>query len=141
MRRGDREASDEFTGTIAMRRAEFSKATRREALARAGGLCEAMGGVYGLKPGQRCSAQLSYGVEFDHYPIRAADGGGSELGNCLAVCIRCHRWKTHRHDAPDHAKEQRVRDKHRGVVRPGDGFPTNRSAGFRKRLSGRVERR
>ncbi len=124
-----------------MSRAEFSKATRREALHRAGGLCEAIGAVYGLDAGQRCSAPLSYGVEFDHYPIRASDGGSNDIDNCLAVCIRCHRWKTHRHDAPDQAKEQRVLDKHLGIVRPGAAFPTNRKGRFRKRIDGEIERR
>lgn len=124
-----------------MKRTEFSKATKREALARAGGHCEAIGVVYGLSPGQRCDAPLSYGVEFDHYPIRAGDGGSSHLENCLAVCVRCHRWKTHRRDIPDHAKEQRIVDKYLGVVRPGNAFPTNRKGRYRKRIDGRVEPR
>jgi 5-methylcytosine-specific restriction protein A len=121
-----------------MRRAEFSKATKREALARSGGYCEAVGVVYGLSAGQRCNAPLSYGVEFDHYPIRAADGGSGDLENCLAVCVRCHRWKTHRHDAPDRAKEQRIVDRYLGVVGPGSAFPTNRRGRYRKRIDGGV---
>jgi 5-methylcytosine-specific restriction enzyme A len=124
-----------------MKRAEFSKVTKREALQRSGGLCEAIGTVYGLEPGRRCNAPLSYGVEFDHYPVRASDGGSGGLDNCLAVCIRCHRWKTHRHDAPDRAKEQRVADRHLGIVRPGNSFPTNRNGQFRRRIDGIVERR
>ena len=55
------------------RRYEFSKATKRQALQRSAGLCEAVGAVYGLKPAERCNAPLAKGVEFDHYPAPATD--------------------------------------------------------------------
>lgn len=116
-----------------MTRSVFSKATKREALLRSGGECEAVGAVYGWDPGQRCSALLSYGVEFDHYPIRSADGGSNKLTNCAAVCIKCHSWKTRTFDTPQAAKGKRVSDKHQGIAGPkrtlkGPGFrrqPTN----------------
>lgn len=114
-------------------RREFTKDTKREALARAGGLCEAVGQVYGLNAGERCNAPLSYGVEFDHYPLRAADGGDNSLDNCAAVCPKCHSWKTRTFDTPQAAKGKRVADKHQGVTgpkhrwpkRPFRGFPSN----------------
>jgi 5-methylcytosine-specific restriction enzyme A len=124
-----------------MTRAEFSKETKRQALQRSGGFCEAIGKVYGLEPGQRCWAKLAYGVEFDHYPVRAADGGSAELSNCLAVCLKCHRWKTRTFDIPQAAKCKRVRDKSSGLVSHKRGFPTNRNGPYRKRMNGEVERR
>ena len=122
-------------------RAEFSKDTRRQALKRSGGFCEAIGRVYGLNPGQRCNAKLSYGVEFDHYPIRAADGGSNELNNCVAVCKKCHRWKTAKIDIPQSAKAKRIEEKRLGINDAGQGFATNRTGPFRRRLNGTLEPR
>ena len=81
-------------------RHEFPKSVRRAALLRAQGTCEAIGKVYGLPQGTRCHAPLSKGVQFDHYPIRAADGGPGTLENCVAVCLTCHRHKTRTFDIP-----------------------------------------
>lgn len=109
-------------------RHEFSKPTKREALKRSGGLCEAIGEVYGLKPGERCNAPLSHGVEFDHYPVPATDRDSDGLENCVAACKTCHGFKTRSYDIPMQAKGKRVSDKHRGI-RAKSQFP---SAGFRK---------
>lgn len=108
-------------------RYEFSKAIKREALRRSGGLCEAAGEVYGLKPGQRCNAPLSHGVEFDHYPIAATERDSDGLDNCVACCRTCHRYKTSTFDVPMQAKSKRMQDRHVGI-RPapkmrGRGFP------------------
>lgn len=97
-----------------MPRREFTKATKREALKRSGGLCEAVGEWYGLREGQRCNAPLSYGVEFDHIDLDANSKDNS-LGNCAAVCIDCHRVKTFGHDIPVAAKTRRQQDKARGI--------------------------
>lgn len=109
-------------------RHEFSKPTKREALRRSGGLCEAIGEVYGLSPGRRCNFPLAQGVEFDHYPVRAADGGSNDLENCAAVCPVCHRHKSRTFDTPMAAKGKRVSDKHLGIRPPS----RLRSAGFPK---------
>lgn len=101
-----------------MPRSEFSKPTKREALKRSNGYCEATGEVYGLAPGQRCNAPLSLGVEFDHYPIAATEPDSNGIENCVAVCIKCHRFKTSTFDVPMQAKSKRVRDKHLGISRP-----------------------
>lgn len=109
-----------------MPRQEFSKPTKREALKRSGGLCEAIGTVYGLTPGQRCNAPLSHGVEFDHYPVPATDPGSDTLDNCVACCKTCHRHKTSTYDVPMQAKGKRISDKHNGIRPPsqmcGRGF-------------------
>lgn len=111
------------------RRYEFSKQTKREALQRSGKLCEAIGPVYGLPPGQRCNAPLDGGVEFDHYPAPATDKGSDTLENCVAACKTCHRFKTSSYDVPMQAKGKRVSDKHQGIRRPSQF----KSAGFSRR--------
>lgn len=110
------------------KRYEFSKATKREALRRSNGLCEAVGEVYGLEPGQRCNAPLSHGVEFDHYPVPATDKGSDTIDNCASTCRTCHRFKTSSFDVPMQAKAKRVSDKHLGIARK----PNWQSAGFQK---------
>lgn len=119
-------------------RLEFTKTTKREALSRSKGFCEATGRFYGFKPGERCNAPLAYGVEFDHYPVRAADGGSNLLENCSAVCVRCHRWKTGNVDIPGLAKSKRISDKRRGISKPRSVFETAREGRFKRRLDGRV---
>lgn len=111
------------------RRYEFSKQTKREALHRSGKLCEAIGPVYGLPPGQRGNAPLDGGVEFDHYPAPATDKGSDTLENCVAACKTCHRFKTSSYDVPMQAKGKRVSDKHLGIRRPSQF----KSAGFARR--------
>ena len=99
-----------------MTRAEFSRTTRRNALSRSGGLCEASGTRFGLPAGQRCNAPLGYGVEF-HHDTEAEYGGDNSLGNCLAVCLPCHRYVT-REFVRGLRKADRARDKHSGAVKP-----------------------
>lgn len=109
-------------------RAEFSKQTKRDALKRSGGLCEAVGTLYGLPEGQRCNAPLAYGVEFDHV-ILEANSHDNSLKNCAACCKRCNQWKAHKHDTPLAAKTVRQRDKNsigRQSRRPMDGSRASR---------------
>ncbi len=91
-----------------MPRSEFSKRTKQEALKRSGGVCEAMGLVYGLEVGTRCTASLANGVEFDHYPKSALDENSNGLDNCVACCPAHHRFKTRKYDIPMHAKNKRI---------------------------------
>lgn len=121
-----------------MPRTEFSKQTKREALKRSGGKCEASGTVYGLEAETRCSGSLAVGVEFDHWPVPATDKGSDTLENCMAVCKTCHRWKTSHYDVPMQAKGKRIRDKHTGVKQQGSGWSTGKKSGFKKKLDGSV---
>lgn len=124
-----------------MRRQEFSKETKRAALRRSKGKCEAKGATYGFPRGVRCNANLGYGVEYDHFPVRASDGGSAELDNCAAVCIKCHRWKTSKVDMPQIAKAKRLFDKKwnlREVDRP---MPGSRRSPLRRRLTGKTDGR
>ena len=84
-------------------RRNFTAKTRKEALKRSGKVCEASGSWYGLPDGQRCTANLSLGVEYDHY-ILDANSKDNSLENCRAVCPKCHRWKTSNIDVPTAAK-------------------------------------
>jgi hypothetical protein len=120
-----------------MARREFTKATKRAALARSGGLCEAVGEWYGLPAGQRCGVPLACGVEFDHIDLDANSKDNS-LENCAAICRRCHGWKTRNRDIPLAAKTLRQQDKARGIRRPKSSLshPT-----LRKKMSGEVVRR
>jgi 5-methylcytosine-specific restriction protein A len=116
-------------------RREFSAATKQAAIRRSDGRCEAVGTVYGLSVGTRCENDLRNGVEFDHYPIRAADGGSNALDNCVAVCRTCHRFKTNTFDLPMVAKSKRLR---RERPLPRRTFQSNRLGSFKKRLDGSV---
>jgi 5-methylcytosine-specific restriction enzyme A len=99
-----------------MSRVEFSKAIKREAKARSGDLCEAVGTDYNLEAGKRCNMPLGKGVQYDHINAMANDDNSIE--NCAAVCISCHAYKTAKIDIPRHAKVKRVSDKHNGISRP-----------------------
>jgi len=100
-----------------MARREFTKATKRAALARSEGRCEAVGAWYNLEPGCRCNAPLAAGVEFDHIDLDANSHDNS-LENCAAVCVPCHKFKTAKIDTPKAAKTLRQQDKARGIARP-----------------------
>ena len=123
-------------------RHEFSKPTKREALRRSGGLCEAVGAVYGLEPGQRCNAPLSHGVEFDHYPIAATERDSDGLENCVACCRTCHRFKTSTYDVPMQAKSKRIRDRHLGIKHTSSRpMPGTRASGIKRKFNGTTELR
>lgn len=89
-----------------MARREFSTATRKASLKRSGYRCEAVGAWYGLPEGQRCTANLAEGVEYDHL-ILDANSKDNSLENCRAVCPKCHRFKTSKIDVPTAAKTTR----------------------------------
>lgn len=117
-----------------MNRAEFTKPTKRLALSRAGNACEAVGAMYGLPAGLRCSANLGNGVEFDHV-ILDANSKDNSLENCAAVCVKCHRWKTSNHDTPLAAKTLRQQDDRRGIRKPAS-MPGSRNSRFKRKMNG-----
>lgn len=118
-------------------RREFSKPTKRDALKRSGLLCEAVGAMYGLPAGKRCNAPLSTGVQYDHI-VLDANSKDNSLENCAAVCIKCHSWKTAKHDTPMAAKTVRMQDKALNIrTAPKQkiksaGFPVSESAAKRQ---------
>lgn len=111
-----------------MARREFTKVTKRAALARSEGRCEGVGAWYNLAPGCRCNAPLAAGVEFDHIDLDANSHDNS-LENCAAVCIPCHKFKSAKIDTPKAAKTLRQQDKDRGIARSKQSI---HSAGFQK---------
>ena len=115
-------------------RHEFGIRIKRAALERSGGVCEAVGVVYGLSPQTRCSAILSTsGVEYDHYPLPAHAEGSNMLENCMAVCPSCHAHKTRHFDIPAEAKIKRVRRKHGAAEDTRKPRPKIRSRPFQRR--------
>lgn len=109
-----------------MARREFTTKTRKLALKRSGKQCEAVGAWYGLPEGMRCTADLSLGVEYDHY-ILDANSKDNSLENCRAVCPKCHRHKTSTIDVPTAAKT--VRQQFMGMkTRPKQPIPSRPKA-------------
>lgn len=123
-----------------MTRANFTRKTKREALERSGGLCEARGRLYNLNLGVRCNLPLSNGVEFDHI-ILDANSKDNSLRNCFAICIPCHRWKTAKHDIPLAAKTLRQQDTHKGIRKSSQPMPGSKASGWKKKMNGEVVRR
>jgi len=104
-------------------RAEFTKATKREAWLRCHdgqGLprCEGCGQQFG---GRR--------PEYDH-DKPAELGGDNSLENCKVLCPKCHRAKTLTEDMPCIVKSNRVREKHAGIRRSRYRWPRRRMKGF-----------
>lgn len=120
-------------------RREFGKAARREMMKRSGGQCEAEGPLFGLPPGVRCTANLAYGLRFEHlHPDRA--GGNNTVENGAAVCPSCERWKAANHDQKVTSKARRVEEKRTGVRKTSRPLPGSRRSGIRKRMNNQVER-
>jgi 5-methylcytosine-specific restriction endonuclease McrA len=117
-------------------RAEFTKPTKRVALKRSKGKCEAVGHMYGLPRYSRCNLPLSHGVEFDHVVLEANSHDNS-LENCAAVCKSCHKWKTANHDTPMAAKTVRLQDNHSGVGKK-RGWPKSK---WKRKVDGTTELR
>lgn len=110
---------------------------KREALARSGLRCEAEGELYGLPPQVRCGADLGYGVEFDH-AILWANSRDSSLGNCVAVCPKCHRFKTTQHDTPKAAKTVRQSEMGKKLRETRNPMPGSRKSKWKRTMDGRT---
>ncbi len=102
-------------------RREFSKAVKREALMRSGGLCEGRGTKVGLIGSTRCNVPFGVAVQYDH--VDAINNDDVSLDNCQCLCVTCHAYKTAKIDIPKHAKVKRIFDKHNGIVRPKGKWP------------------
>ena len=79
-------------------RAEFSNATKRTALQRAGTHC------------QKCGTLLRGSFHYDHI-VPTEISHDNSLDNAQCLCLDCHRAKT-RQDWQAIAKSNRVRRKH-----------------------------
>lgn len=96
-----------------MTRHNFSKAVKKAAYERSGGVCEAIGPRWGHAPGVRCTADLSkVAVEYDHWPLGAHAEGSNTLENCNATCKACNQYAANHFDKAVEAKIKRVRRAH-----------------------------
>lgn len=85
-----------------MARQEFSKATKRAAWERCGGICEC-----------GCKKKIQR-AEYDHI-VAAALGGSNSLDNCQVLTRACHAKKSNKHDKPSIAKAVRIIEKRAGL--------------------------
>ena len=89
-----------------------------------------------------CQFKIKVGEKWEVEHKDALWAGGSALeANCLPAHIKCHKIKTAA-EAPQRAKESRVRQKHIGAwkpkIRPMDGTI---ASPFKKKMDGTVVRR
>ena len=86
------------------------------------------------------AAQIISLFQFDHYPIRHADGGPDEPWNINPSLIQGHRTKTAKVDQPGIAKERRIEAKwkeHNRAVAAGRKPPRRTSRWPKRRMTGR----
>lgn len=111
-------------------RHEFSKAVRRIAYNRCGGLCEACGLPF------KGSGDIEY-----HHGQEAFLGGAANPDNCRVVHRACHRDITVA-QRPVIDKVRRLADARMGIRRKvSRPLPGTRASGLRKRMDGTVEKR
>lgn len=102
-------------------RQEFTKATRREAYARSGGVCEChrVPSLPTYRVG--CGQALSSGNVFYEHVDPDGAGGKPTLENCAALVKTCWRIKTDTYDRPLVAKVIRQADRNMGIGRSTSG--------------------
>ncbi len=116
-------------------RSEFSRATKRGALARAGGQCER------YDAGERCKATTK--LHYDHV-IPDALGGSNTVDNCACLCEDHHREKTSRSDVPRISKMKRQARHHstgRSRTRKGPPIPGSKDSKWKRKINGKTVRR
>ncbi len=124
-----------------MSRAEFSAQTKRDAWDRAGGICEAVGEMYGLPDEIRCMWDLNLGVHYDH-DDPDANSKDNSLENCRCLCRPHHLFKTSNRDRPLIAKTNHQQDMARGIKPRGHRpMAGSRDSQWKRRMDGTVERR
>lgn len=107
-----------------MSRAEFSKAVKREAWDRCGGICE------------DCQLPILGTPEYDH-DLPDFLGGEPTLENCRCLCSKCHRIKT-RGDRQRIDKARRIDEKRKGLRPKRSRFACSRDSDRKKKLTGEV---
>ena len=110
------------------RRAEFPASVKREALDRAGGICECHLIPHVFKT--PCGCKLGTGNTFFEHIDPDKNSKDNSLRNCAALTKTCWRYKTDHSDLPMLAKTQRNFDSHNGIRRPRRQLPGGRDADF-----------
>lgn len=124
-----------------MARNEFTAQTKRDRWDIAGGVCEAVGDMYGLPVGVRCTWDLKRGVNYDH-DDPDANSRDNSLENCRCLCPSHHLFKTSNRDRPLIAKTNHQADMVRGIKKPGHRpMPGARDSGWKKPMNGPAVRR
>jgi hypothetical protein len=115
------------------RRNEFSSATKREAYARSDGICECHRVRQLPTYGTGCGCSLGEGNTFYEHIDQDALGGRNDIDNCAVLVRTCWRLKTDSVDLPMVARNNRQRDRSRGI-RPAvySPLPGTRASGIRK---------
>jgi len=127
-----------------MSRLEFTAPTKRAAFRRSGGACEAH--RVPMLPAPECKAALTPGNIFYEHIRPDALAGANDLDNCACLCKTHWRLKTISYDLPVIAKNNRQRDRARGIkpqnfrplpgtkrsgiAIPLNGSPRNRATGL-----------
>lgn len=88
-----------------------------------------------------CGVTIRAGMAWQCDHVTAiANGGENRERNLQTLCGPCHGLKT-RSDVAAKAETYRKRSKHLGVHKTSRPMPGSRASGWRKRMSGEVERR
>ena len=127
--------------TFRNRRLEFTAATKREAFARSGGICECHRIPWLNRP-DGCGARLTAGNTFYEHINPDQIRQDNSLDNAAVLCKTCWREKTDTFDLPTIAKSNRVRDRHIGAVAsPQQVIVGTVASGWRHKMAGGWERR
>jgi 5-methylcytosine-specific restriction endonuclease McrA len=109
------------------RRTEFTRTTKLAAWNASGGKCA------------DCEREISPGTgpEYDH-AIPCELGGDNSLGNCVVLCIACHKAKTAKLDMPAIVKTRSVQAGYVNAKTRRNPLPGSKGSGFRKKMDGTV---
>ena len=84
-----------------------------------------------------CELKIQVGERWEIEHRDPLWAGGSPLeADCLVAHVKCHKKKTAA-EAPQRAKERRIRQKHIGAKQR-SSFKTNRDAKYKKKITGEV---
>jgi hypothetical protein len=120
---------------MTFRRREFSKATKREAFERSGGICECH-----LIPHvfpQPCGRPLGEGNTFYEHIEPSRISGRNDLSNCACLTRTCWRIKTAVYDQRIIARVRRREDAAR-AIRNAPTIPGNRLDPRKRKINGLV---
>jgi hypothetical protein len=123
------------------RRLEFTAATKREAFARSGGICECHR-IPWLKRPDGCGVRLVAGAIFYEHVIQDAIRSDNSLDNAAVLTRTCWKEKTAQIDLPTIAKGRRTFAKHIGAVAtPQQIIVGSRASGWKHHMAGGWSRR
>lgn len=112
-----------------MPRLEFTSATKREALARSGGICECrrIPHVFDVA----CGCALGPANTFFEHIVCDQLNPDNSIENCAVLTRTCWKFKTAEYDLPVIAKAKRNFDRNNGIHRPKRHLPGSRRHPFK----------